>query len=398
MPMFRELFISIYLFVFKLIFNFFNLIPLQNKTVFIVSFKNNLDTTINLLDELIDNHNIIILDSNNVFQKSSNYTVLNFKPHNIIDFLTSIYHLATARHIIIDNYYAFLSVTNFKTEVKCTQLWHAVGAMKLFGLNDMSNGSRSEKAIKRFKAVYDRFDSVVVGSRKMEQIFKASFGIEDETRFLRTGIPRTDFFFNDVAKQKAMQQFKDDFPLAADRKVILYAPTYREDQLNDTSISLQMNLDKMYKQLKSNYILLLRLHPALNNHFINKYPGFVFNVSEYESINTLLVGSDILITDYSSIPFEFALLNKPMIFYTYDLDTYGATRGLPDNYMESVPGPIAYDTDDIIQLIKQEQFDLEKVKHFANEWNEYSQGNSTQNLIESLYAIPKETEQIREHV
>jgi len=99
----------------------------------------------------------------------------------------------------------------------------------------------------------------------------------------------------------------------------------------------------------------------------------------------VLVGTDILITDYSSIPFEFSLLEKPMIFFAYDLDEYKETRGFGEDYEKLVPGPVVKDTDSVIEVIKQDQFDLGHVKAFAQEWNEYSNGDSSKRLIEALY-------------
>src|SRR5699024_1102542 len=98
---------------------------------------------------------------------------------------------------------------------------------KQFGLQDLSNANRSERAIRRFKAVYNRFDHVVVGSDKMVDVFKESFDLPEE-RFIRTGIPRTDFFFDDIKKRRAVNKLHGDFPIIKDKKVLLYAPTYRD--------------------------------------------------------------------------------------------------------------------------------------------------------------------------
>src|SRR5699024_5554544 len=111
--------------------------------------------------------------------------------------------------------------------------------------------------------------------------------------------------------RQAKESFKNDLPCIKDKKIILYAPTYRDDELHVTDLAL--DLEKMYREFKRGYVLFLRLHPAVNETFENKYPGFVFNVSSYHDINHLLVVTDILVTDYSSIPFEYSLLNKPMV-------------------------------------------------------------------------------------
>jgi len=371
----------------------------HNKTTFITSFNGNVeDTIIELENKMADDHQIIILKSSNCklnFGEERHYHILNFEKAK--HFIQSIYHLATSRYIIADNYYGFLTVTNFKKDVKCIQLWHAAGAIKQFGLTDHSNEHRTERAIKRFQTVYNRFDHVVVGSDKMISIFKDSFGLP-ENRYIRTGIPRTDFFYDEIRKSKAIDRLQSDFPKINGKKVIMYAPTYRDGEFN--SVNLQIDLEQMYEHFKHDYVLFLRLHPTVNSKFRNKYPDFIYNVSNYFSINHLLLGTDILITDYSSIPFEFSLLNKPMIFYAYDLDEYTIKRGLWKDYTNQVPGPVVTSTKELIQVIKEQDFQLEKVKSFADEWNKYSKGNSCENLINSLYDVGalEHTEKARENV
>src|SRR5699024_4551859 len=148
------------------------------------------------------------------------------------------------------------------------------------------------------------------------------------------------------------------------------------------------------------YVLFLRLHPAVEGEFENKYPGFIYNVSNYPNINHLLVGADILITDYSSIPFEFSLMNKPMIFYAYDYKDYARDSGVWEDYIEEVTGPVVTNTKELIQVIKEESYFIERVQPFAEDWNKYSEGNSSEQLIHTLYDIDhvKTGGKIREHV
>lgn len=396
----REIAISVYLTVFKLFFTMFNRNEMQDKAVFAVSFGGNVNAVLKELEETRPDTQIVILHEPNSrirFKNKNDRIVIDFTIKNLSNFVKAVYHLATASHIIVDNYYGFLAAADFKKDVKCIQLWHAAGAIKQFGLQDLSNASRSARAVKRFNKVYDRFQYVAVGSEKMADIFKESFGLPDE-RFIRTGIPRTDFFFNESKIKEAENRLSDFFPIIRDKKMLLYAPTYRDNGLAPTELNI--DLDKLYKQFKYEYVLFLRLHPAVEGEFENKYPGFVFNVSNYPRINDLLVGADILITDYSSIPFEFALLHKPMVFYAYDFEQYKRDRGLWNNYVEMVPGPVVTTTRELIEVLKEESFLKERIPSFASSWNEYSRGNAAKNVINFLFeteqVIPQE--KIREHV
>src|SRR5699024_2135011 len=106
----------------------------------------------------------------------------------------------------------------------------------------------------------------------------------------------------------------------------------------------------------------------------------------------LLVGADILISDYSSIPFEFSLLERPMIFYAYDFYEYAKQRGVWPDYKEKVPGPVVTETNELIEVIRKNKFPVEKILAFQKEWNQYSNANSTENLVHTLY----DTDHIKE--
>ncbi|SEP75037.1 CDP-glycerol glycerophosphotransferase, TagB/SpsB family [Virgibacillus subterraneus] len=382
--MVRELVISIYLYVLRTFFNLFKLFPRKHKTTFVASFGINIIYTINELEKQTD-HQVVILKTpqcKNTYEDSPRRTILKFGSLNIIDWVRSIYHLATSKIVFVDNYYGFLSMTKFRPNTQCIQLWHAAGAIKRFGLMDRSIENRHPRACVRFKNVYKRFDYVVAGSEKMTAIFGVAFDLS-EKQILRTGIPRTDFFFDTMAINKAEQSLLSKFPIINEKKVILYAPTYRANDLD--SSELKLDIERLYNALKNEYVLFLSLHPKVKSKLQNDYPYFVFDISSYRYLNHLLVISDILITDYSSIPFEFSLLSKPMVFFAYDLEEYAHEKGFWENYEELVPGPVVKHTDALIDVLKAGEFDMERVRAFADEWNQYSRGESSERLIKALY-------------
>lgn len=389
--MLREFAITCYLFCFRIFFNFFNRRVTQPKTTFVASFGGNIKQILTEVEQKLPEQEIVILKANNcrVHFDGDNRKILYFESKNIINWFKSIYHLATSSHIIVDNYYGFLAVTDFKPNVTCVQVWHAAGAIKQFGLEDLTNDTRSTRAMRRFQSVYNRFDHIIVGSDEMIDIYKRSFGLIEE-RFVKTGIPRTDYFFNDIEKQQAINKMRTDYPVIQDKKVLLYAPTYRDNELGKAKLAL--DLKRMYDAFKYEYVLFLRLHPAVSSEFENKLPGFVYNVSNHPSINDLLTITDVLITDYSSIPFEFALLDKPMIFYAYDLDEYAESRGLWKDYEARVPGPVVRSNSELIEVIALEDFQEEKVQPFAETWNKYSNGDATANFVEYFYETETATE------
>src|SRR5699024_1798284 len=114
-------------------------------------------------------------------------------------------------------------------------------------------------------------------------------------------------------------------------------------------------------------------------------PDFLYDVSAHQNINELLTAVDILITDYSSLPFEFALLHRPMIFYVPDLDTYSNYRGLWEPLSGSLPEPITKDTDELICAINHISINQKELNDFNLRWNTYSVGQSSHDLIDVFY-------------
>lgn len=384
--MFKEFLIASYLFFTKIIFGVCKLFPLRNKSVLVSSFGDNTDyVAAEILRQ--NKSDVIILKS-----KKSTYSfdhlgldhknIITFDRLNGIDYIRSMFHLATAEVVFVDNYFAFLSAMDFKPNVDCIQLWHAAGAVKKFGMEDPTFYSRSVAAQKRFLNVYKRFDKVVVGSDEMMPIFKTAFNLKEE-QLLKTGIPRTDFFFDADAMDRAKGSVLNAFPAIKGKKVILYAPTFRRDQLNEQAIAL--DVEKITATLGSEYMLLIRMHPAVKIGDLASVAEGVIDVSGYPNVHHLLVVTDYLISDYSSLPYEFALLNRPQIFYAYDLEAYEKESGFWHSYEEVVPGPVVHSTDEIIELIRKDDFDLERIQDFSDRWNKYSFGKSSHNLTKILY-------------
>ncbi|WP_217586467.1 CDP-glycerol glycerophosphotransferase family protein [Lentibacillus saliphilus] len=382
--MVRETLISIYLVFFRIIFTFFKLFPQEKKTVCVVSFGDNVFYTARALKE-VSNEDIIVLKDRqcNYPFDSTIDKVIPFDIRHPFAYFQSIYHLATASTVMVDNYFGFLAAVEFRSKTTCVQLWHAVGALKQFGLMEPSISKRSDRAIDRFKRVYSTFNYVTVGSEKMAEIFRQSFSL-DPDRIVRTGIPRTDMFYNEMEKKRLQTDLAQKWPIIKNKKVILYAPTFRSEELNHFQI--QLDIEQMYRELGEEYVLFIKNHPAVTYNLDQKFSSFVVDVSNYYDANHILLLTDILISDYSSIPCEYALLDKPMIFYAYDLQSYKKKSGLLPNFEQEIPGPIVQNTDDIIHWIKNQKFDQAAIKRFANMWNRYSKGASSMNVATLIHS------------
>lgn len=382
---------SIYLFLFRISFMWMNRKPLQNKVVLFVTFPQNAYYLTEELKKRDPSMQIILVCNESSFAKMEELRseqVQLLELHRLKLYFTRIYHLATAKIIIIDNYFPFLAVTNFKKEVRCVQIWHAAGAIKSFGLEANNTTTRTTISKRRFHRVYHRFDKIVVGSEEMADIFTRAFGVPS-TSFLRTGIPRTDLFFDDRKKQAIREKFYQNYPQAIGKRIVLYAPTFRDTATQHTPL----DFERLTEVLGPEVLVLVKLHPVTkqNLSFSKDLSDQLIQIHANEDINEWLIITDLLITDYSSIPFEFCLLKKPMVFYAYDLEEYIAERGIWENYEEFVPGPVVFTQDQLEKVILTSDHGIDEkvVQQFCETWNLYSQGKSSEQLID--YVIKKVT-------
>lgn len=382
----KEFFIALYLHIFKYFFKLFKLLPLKNKTVFLSSFG---DNAYFLATELASSkkHRLVFVNQTRCKMDFStiptaNKKIYTFESLNIVDTIFSIYHLATSKYVFVDNYAGVLSVIEFRKEVKCIQLWHAAGAIKQFGWRDPETDTRSMRAKVRFQEVYDRFQYIPVGSRQMAGIFSEAFQV-DMSHFLYTGVPQTDFYFDEKLKADGLKNVKAAYPSINGKKVVLYAPTFRKDELQRMTVAFDIEL--FLKSLDEEYMLLVRLHPSV--HAAAKVPDHprVILTSDYPHINELLLASDILVSDYSSIPVEFSMLGKKMIFFTYDIDYYNRTQGIWKVNELFFPGPMVTTTTEVIDHILDPSIEQEKIDRFCSHWNMYSNGRSSKQLITAIY-------------
>ncbi|WP_269774204.1 CDP-glycerol glycerophosphotransferase family protein [Bacillus siamensis] len=288
---------------------------------------------------------------------------------NPLHLVKAVFILFKSKVVITDNYFLLTSVLNRRPQTTCIQVWHANGSLKKFGLEDVTNRSRPASDISRFKKVYRSFDFVTVGSDEMADVFKKSFGIRD-AQLLKTGVPLTDVYYEENKPEPERKWPK---------KIILYAPTFRDYDMQ--SFRLPFTEEQLINELNGEYMLLVKLHPAVLHHISASFESeSIKNVSDMR-LHDLLKAADILITDYSSVPFEFALLNKPIFFFTYDLEEYDQKRGLIDNYASVIPGRACHDSKALLHEMTKKPFHAEEMKRFSDKWNMYSDGNSSSKLL-----------------
>lgn len=248
------------------------------------------------------------------------------------------------------------------------QTWHGTPLKRL--ANDMKvvrmPGTTTAKYKKNFYAETSRWDYLVSPNRYSTNIFKTAFWM-DEERTWEIGYPRNDILVNRSNDQEYINQIKKDLNLPEDKKVIMYAPTWRDDEFvkkGQYLFDLKINLENLQKELGENYVILLRMHYLIANALdLNGYEDFAIDVSNYSDISELYLISDALITDYSSVMFDFGILKRPQYFFAYDIEKYDkGLRGFYMDYMNDLPGEIITDEFKLAEKLKNIDEHKEKYK------------------------------------
>jgi CDP-glycerol glycerophosphotransferase len=213
-----------------------------------------------------------------------------------------------------------------------------------------------------------------------------------EGNVLEIGYPRNDVLYRD--REQVAAQVRERLGLPAGRKVVLYAPTWRDDEFygpGQYKMFLQLDLDRAARELGDDHVLLVRRHPNVVDEIPQSGGGFVWDVSTYPDIADLLAVTDILITDYSSVMFDFANTRRPMVFFTYDLEHYrDRLRGFYFDFETEAPGPLLETSDQVIAAIR--DIDAVAARHtaayerFVSRACDLDDGHATERLISEMLA------------
>lgn len=235
------------------------------------------------------------------------------------------------------------------------QTWHGTPLKRLAADMDEVHmpGTNTVKYKRNFTREAAKWDYLVSPNAYSTEIFKRAFQF-DKT-MIESGYPRNDFLINDN-NDKTIENLKKVNNLPEDKKIILYAPTWRDNQFyakGKYKFDLQFDLDRLRDELGDNYIIVLRLHYLVaENIDLTGYEGFVFDFSYHDDIRELYLIADLLITDYSSVFFDYANLKRPMLFYVYDIEDYRDNlRGFYFDFESKAPGPLVKTTEEIISEI-----------------------------------------------
>lgn len=320
-----------------------------------------------------------------VLKQKPDYEVVGYlkQPKRSLRELLSLYKdVATAKYVFLDDYYRQMYGLTTSAGTEVIQLWHAAGAFKKFGFSSIGYADSNTESFER--GAHKNYTKVVVSSSEIVPFYADAFDVP-ENDVVPLGVPRTDRFFNEDYKAFIKASFLGKYPHLKGKKIITYAPTFRGGPGERQNFVMNLNIRRLAEELGDEYALILKMHPSVTRGVGVPFDlqEFAFNMSR-EDINDVLINTDILITDYSSVVFDFSIMEKPVLFYAYDLENYLGERNFYYDYEAFVPGPIVRTNDEIISAIETNEFDLDKVRAFKERFFDDLDGKAAERIVREL--------------
>lgn len=293
--------------------------------------------------------------------------------------------MSDAKAVFITDACQITSCVDLRKETKLIQLWHACGAFKKFGFSTaiLKFGDTEKRMLKY--PYYKNISYITVSSPDIMWAYEEAMNSNKfGSKVVPAGVSRTDLFFDDKYLNEARERVYEAFPFAKDKKIILYAPTFRGTVRK--AQTAMVDVEKFYQELGNEYVLIIKHHPYVKSPppIDEKYKDFAVDLSKEISIEDLLCTADICISDYSSLVFEYSLFERPLIFFAYDINEYNDWRGFYYDYDELTPGPVFTKNEEIIDYIKNIdiRFDKQKITMFRDKFMSACDGNATRRIID----------------
>ncbi|RIP07827.1 CDP-glycerol glycerophosphotransferase family protein, partial [Staphylococcus gallinarum] len=373
--------------------NVFTKLPIKENTILYESFlgRNYSDSPKAIFTYLLENdkdkwNHVWILNDKNLVENEQEFKNENVKIIKRFGW-QYFYYVTVSKYFILNMRQPKWLYK--KAEQIILSTWHGTPLKRL--VFDMENVTSANKNYKKdFYNQSRNWDYLIAANKYSEQIFESAFMYPKEN-ILTYGYPRNDILHNYTSEYK--HHIKEKLNLPTSKKVILYAPTWRDDEFHSAGnykFKLQMDLNRMRKEFGEEYVIALRMHYFISDNIdLTGFEDFAYDFSKYNDINDLYISSDILITDYSSVFFDFANLRKPILFFTYDIEKYQSMlRGFYIDVNNDLPGPLLRTNDELIEAIKQIDLTVEKYKEkyetFYQKYCYLEDGNATKRIVDKV--------------
>lgn len=374
----KKIFYSLY----ALFFNICRIFPVkQNRVAFVAPHNGGENDSLGILRSYVEKksgYDIVTISTRALKLDTSSIGALISSCLKAAGFFTlKAKALATSKYVFLNDNFMPMASLKFSSKAVITQLWHAEGAFKKFGLS----APLTAEVADREKKCSENLTYVICSSKNIIPIYAEAFGVE-KSKILPLGAPRIDSLLCPKDVDKIRADFDEKHPECKGKKLILYAPTFRDAPEANQKLLDNIDIAAFNREFGNDYCLLIKLHPQINSGVSLDGTTDVTNGSD---ISELTLICDMLITDYSSACMDFALLSKPCIFFAFDLEEYEKERSFYFDYENYVPGAVAKNFEEVINAIKNPQNDEEKLRRFRDFNFDYKDCNNTKRIFDYIF-------------
>ncbi len=287
--------------------------------------------------------------------------------------------MAMSDFIFLDDHAPVLDWLILDKDTTLIQLWHAGAGFKSSGYSRWGHiGCPAPYSCHR------QYKYGISGSKNIAHFFSEVWGIND-SQVLPTGMPRIDEFLDEDYRSKKTKELYEKYPMCKDKKVILFAPTYRGTNKANAHYPYELiDFKRLYELCGDTYVVLFKMHPWVASQvpIAEQYKDRFADVGRYPNINDLFYITELLITDYSSNIFEYSLMKKPMLFFAFDEIQYSFSRGFHRAYEESAPGKVCHTFEEVLQAIAENDFEYPKVEEYVEKHFDHIDSHASDRVID----------------
>ena len=280
------------------------------------------------------------------------------------------YYLATSKVAILDTYSITVSCLRHKKSLKVIQMWHALGALKKFGLQSVGTKEGRDEKVSRAMCMHKNYDYVLAPSKKTAKFYMEAFGC-DSSKIKICSLPRVDDILTD---NNASSRFFSENPGLSHDKIVLYLPTFRD---REAYVAEMLKVE--FRGLEG-YHLIISAHPLFSKIKVEDEFSYSGRFSTYD----LMKVADVIITDYSACAFEASVLMKPLYFFVPDYDEYSKERGINVELKEEMPTATFEDAEKLVNSIKSNNYDFDSLYKFKSDYVENTKANNAEILAKFI--------------
>lgn len=288
------------------------------------------------------------------------------------------YEMATSKFILVDDFEPIVYALRLRSGQHLVQVWHAMGAFKKFGYSRSSANKNS--------LTHKNYTEAIVSSAEIAGIYAEAFGI-DESKIKPVGVPRTDALFDKAYIDKTRARLYKREPKLKGKRICLFAPTFRGDNVNNGYYPEEfLNIENFARELGDDWAVILKYHPFIKNvpSIPESVKDNVFDFTDEREINDILFITDVLVTDYSSVIFENAIVGNASVLYAPDLSDYDGERGFYYDYDAYSCGQVVDKESNLAEAVKNAEENTEKLELFKKRFVSCCDGKSSERFVKEI--------------